>query len=88
MRRPGGYSILTDPDASPVERDTFSCQHCNRVVTVQPRCDPADLGGFCTVCAGLICPACSGKGCDPLEKKLERMEHRDRMLRSYGLDVV
>lgn len=101
MRNPGGYAVIVSPDptkanfdrmtceelpAGTTERDTFSCFHCGRVTHVKPRMDPADLGGLCKQCMRLICPHCLGKGnCDPLEKKLERMEARDRALRSYGL---
>ena len=56
-----------------------------RVVHVPPRADPADIGGLCSLCMGLICPKCVGKGCDPLEKKLERQEAHYHALRSYGL---
>jgi hypothetical protein len=79
MRKPGGYLVLVDPDLpKPVEHDTFTCQHCNRVVVVKPMCDPASLGGRCTVCNGLICERCCGKGCDPLEEKLQRIEAKAR----------
>jgi hypothetical protein len=81
MRNPGGYSIRVDPGAETRqgrrrEWDTFTCQHCNKVVFVKPMCDPASMGGRCNCCDGLICPSCVGKGCDPLEKKLERLEAR------------
>lgn len=76
MRNPGGYSIITSPDHAPAEQDTFTCQHCNRVVFVKPFCDPASMGGRCTCCDGLICEQCVGKGCDPMEKKLQRWEAR------------
>lgn len=62
-------------EAGTYERDTFTCQHCNFVVIVQPRCDPADFGGMCKSCYGLICPKCVGRRvCDPIEKMIERME--------------
>ena len=88
MRRPGGYSIITDPNFSqPIESDTFTCKHCNFVVFVKPRCDPADMGGRCYVCDGLICPKCVNLDkCDPLEKKLLRSEARGRMLRDMGFE--
>jgi len=84
MRKPGGYSIRTDPDppkgeAYQQEWDTFTCGHCCQVVFVKPQQRPEDLGGFCTCCTKLICSACVGKGCDPLEKKLERWESRRRL---------
>jgi len=84
MRRPGGYGILTQPEGAPQEHDTFSCSHCNRVVRVEARQRADDIGGFCSVCAGLICPSCVGKGCDPLEEKLRRIEARADVRRSYG----
>jgi len=85
MRKPGGYSIITDP-AMPraQEADTFTCQHCNHVVFVKPMCDPAEMGGRCTCCDGLICKHCVGKGCDPMEEKLRRLEARRSYEVSYG----
>ena len=62
--------------------DTFTCKHCNRIVVVKPFADPADMGGRCTCCDGLICKNCVGKGCDPMEEKLNRMEARSRLYES------
>ena len=100
MRRPQGYACLTLPQKAIVnldglkceevpegviEADTFSCGHCNRITHVRPRQDPSEIGGLCKVCYSLICPYCVGRGCDPLEAKLEREEERYHTLRSYGL---
>lgn len=85
MWRAGGYSCISEPDCSPVEQDTFTCGHCNYIVHVKPKTDPTNLGGMCKQCMKLVCPRCVGKGCDPLEKKLERAEARAAALRSYGL---
>ena len=87
MRKPGGWSFITDGDTGKVsENETFSCRHCNRVVQVPPRADPADVGGLCRVCNGLVCPECVAAGkCDPLEAKLERWANSYDALRSYGL---
>ena len=83
MLREGGYLVGHGPSGEITERSTFSCAHCNRIVIVKPKCDPADLGGLCKQCMKLICPGCHDRGnCDPLEKKLERAEARDRFLRS------
>ena len=80
MRKPGGYSIITDPAfASAREADTFTCYHCQKIIFVKPLCDPAEMGGRCTICDKLICKHCVGNGCDPFERKLERLEAR----RSY-----
>lgn len=84
MRKPQGYATLTDPDGKQ-EWDTVTCAHCNGVEHVKPMGDPADMGGLCKVCMGLVCKRCVGRGCDPFEKKLERMEARDlERRRSYG----
>ena len=88
MRNPGGYGVATDRETGKVlkEEDTYSCGHCNKVVFVKPKCDPADLGGLCYQCMKLICPHCHGVGtCDPLEKKLEREAASYHARRSYGL---
>lgn len=98
MRKPQGYAVLTvaqeavvklgglqaeEVPAGVIETDTFSCNHCNRVTHVKARMDPAELGGLCKICYGLICKFCVGRGCDPLEAKLERAEARYHALRSY-----
>lgn len=86
MFKPGGYAFSFDVGGIRQEADTFTCFHCNRIVIVKPKCDPADLGGMCRLCDKMICPQCVNLGvCDPIEKKLERAEARDRALRSYGV---
>lgn len=83
MRNPSGYATFTTDGVITKERDTFTCFHCNRIVHVKPKCDPADLGALCKVCMRLVCPRCSDKGCIPFEKKLERAEARYHARRSY-----
>lgn len=85
MRNAGGYGVLFGPNGVQHEVDTFTCAHCNKVVVVKPKCDPADLGGNCRLCMKLVCPRCVDLGCTPFEKKLEQWEARDRALRSYGV---
>lgn len=81
MRRPGGYLVGHGPAGVIDEADTFTCSHCQRIVRVKPRCDPADMGGRCGVCDRLICPTCVGRGCTPWEKRMEEMERRERLRR-------
>lgn len=83
MRRPGGL-LITVSELGTKEVDTFTCKHCNKIVEVQPRCDPADMGGRCNVCDGLICPSCVGKGCDVIEEKLKRWEHQATVRQDYA----
>lgn len=86
MRKPGGWTFITDGNTGLVEEgETFSCNHCNRVTMIKPRQNPEDIGGFCLVCAKLICSGCVGRGCDPLEAKLARAEAQSLALKSYGL---
>ena len=37
MPRSGGYAIWSSPEGGQLERDSFSCGHCNRVCFVRPR---------------------------------------------------
>lgn len=87
MRKPQGYAILTDPDArGPQEWDTRTCAHCQRIDRIPPRCDPADIGGLCYGCGGLVCRRCVADArCTPIEARLEAIERRADTLRSYGL---
>lgn len=81
MRNPQGHGIWVYPDAPAKECDTFTCAHCQFVVLVHAKEDPAKLGGFCFPCAKLICKDCVKTGrCEPFEKQIEKMEKRDRLL--------
>ena len=87
MLRPQGYAITTEPGKAAIEQDSLTCAHCNSIVFVKAGAQPsADEAGFCRACYRHICPQCDGAGlkCDPFEKKLERMESRERLLRSLG----
>lgn len=81
MRRPQGYAVISEPDKQDREYDVFRCAHCMRLTHVKARARPEDIGGFCSCCTGLICSGCVGKGCDPLEAKLERVERSQDMRR-------
>lgn len=92
MRRPQGLATVYDPGSDvPIrEVETFTCRHCQRVVEVEPRADPASMGGICSGCGKLICPGCvdrrqAGANCVPWEEAMRRMMARQDALRSYGL---
>jgi hypothetical protein len=86
MRKPQGYAFTFDLGTGDIlkERDTFTCSHCNKITHVVPFCDPADLGGYCSVCDKLVCKDCAylqslGKPCTPFMERLARMEtHLER----------
>lgn len=83
MRGDKGLITIT-LDGRETHHPTVTCAHCNRIVSIKPFADPASIGGLCFGCNKPICPHCVGKGCDVIERKLERMEHRDYVLRSYA----
>jgi hypothetical protein len=80
-RRPG----LGADDGRVVEADTCQCSHCGQHFHVKPKQRAEDCGGFCYVCSKPVCARCVGKGCDELERKLEREEASYHARRSYGL---
>jgi len=84
-----GCGIWYDVNDNKIEAkclDSFTCFHCGRVVFVKPRCDPADMGGFCRVCAKLVCQDCNAKGrCDPWEEQMQRMEAKYNFRKDAGL---
>jgi hypothetical protein len=73
-----GHSVTTGPNGI-VEADSYTCYHCNRVTFLKAFEHPDQLGARCTCCDKLICPSCVGKGCTPLQKRLEQMEARRTM---------
>lgn len=88
--RAQGYAVITDPTAPVVERDTFTCGHCCRVVIVDPGRDPSTYGGWCGGCTALICPRCEAEKvrtlkCVPLEARLAQQEARAATRRSLGV---
>ena len=99
MRKAGGYAMITSPEPTLVnfdrlrceaigegtfECDTYTCEHCNRIIHVKPGAVPEELGSMCRRCMKMVCPGCAPKGCLPWLKQLEMAESRDRALRSYG----
>lgn len=97
FRKPQGYARLySSPGAVPIEADTFTCAHCQRIVSVLATARPEDAGGLCKQCSddgktshGLICRKCYGvyqkHGCLPFLRKLEAAERRHQVLVSMGL---
>jgi hypothetical protein len=84
MRNPGGYARIDDLDGATQEFDTFTCAHCNGITHVRARQDPAEIGGLCKQCMGLICPRCVGRTCRPFLRRLEEAESRARFRQTIG----
>ncbi len=73
---PGGYVQIND-DGKIIEMGASTCQHCGHITLIPPGSKAEDVGiGLCHACFGLVCKGCLGKGCAPIEKWCEEMEHR------------
>ncbi len=86
-QKQGGYMIIRNANDSgkDVEYDTFTCNHCQRIVKIHPMCDPVELGGRCSSCDGLLCQKCASKlNCNHIEKRLEIMERRSALISAMG----
>ncbi len=76
-----GYACIVDPDkGAPDEFDVLTCGHTNRVIFVKP----GENVYRCTCCGSYIHPSEVGKGCHPMEKKLEIWESRARLMEAMG----
>lgn len=84
IRGATGYMTWSNPGgADLIERDTFTCCHCNSVVIVEPKQAAADAGGWCLCCNKPICPRCADiPTCAPFLRQIEQAERKDRMRRS------
>jgi hypothetical protein len=96
-----GYALVVEPGVPTREWDTVTCSHCQRVVFTKPGSastvyllpkagQPGQFreepGAFCRVCMKPVCLACDRHGgCTPWERRMERMEARDRFLRAVGV---
>lgn len=88
MRQAQGYTIVTGPGPGAGEADSYTCAHCNRVRFVKAMCPPNEMPDVCHLCGdkhrpSFICEHCVGKGCDPFEEKLKRMEARQHYMAEW-----
>jgi len=56
------------------EFDGVICAHCGCHDRMAPGRNPEDIGARCSCCDKLICYRCRGKGCMPLEMRLDQWE--------------
>ena len=62
--------------------ETLTCAHCSRVY---PKPQNGEPSGFCHMCFSPVCLQCGAlTRCDPFERKLERIERRDRLWQQLG----
>lgn len=82
MRRAGGWLCIADPDAGALERDTFTCSHCQKIEIMNGRVPP---GGFCRQCDAMICSRCVGRACVPFLKAIEAVEEAAYRRRQFEM---
>ncbi len=75
-----GYAQIVTPGEPDKEYDVLVCAHSSKVIMVKPGEDVHR----CTVCSGFVHPTEVGKGCHPMEKKLEIWESRARLTEAMG----
>lgn len=77
-----GYLVQENVDTGKREEtDTFTCGHCNKMVLIKAKRAVIAIRK-CGGCQRHVCAACHGMAkCDVIEKKLERIEARDRLLK-------
>lgn len=89
MRQAQGYTIISGPAPGTGELDSYTCAHCNRVRFVKPMAPANEMPDVCHLCGNkhrpsFICEHCVGKGCDPFEEKLKRMEKRAHYMAEWS----
>lgn len=79
-----GYVIITDPENPTIERDAYTCAHCQKICIVRP--GSGTRRGYCANCDALTCGGddCSTR-CIPLEAKLEAWEGRRSFWRQMAV---
>ena len=97
MLRAQGYVTVTSDRFS--EYDTITCGHCNQIVMVKPGTGSTvyllpqmdgpikeEMGAMCRQCMRPVCLKCHDDGrCRPLERQIEQIEARGRMLKAVGI---
>lgn len=74
------FAETYDGNGNVVVTEKLSCAHCQNLFN---KPGPGDDVGFCELCFAPTCIPCAKLDkCDPFERKLERMEQRERMLRA------
>jgi hypothetical protein len=82
MRR-FGYLVEQGPQGVVRECDTATCGHCQFVMQLPPAPEGrviVRIAAPCGMCRRFVCDQCKAKGgCEPWEKRMERMERRERL---------
>lgn len=87
-RNSQGIGVLTQEGKIVEEVDTFTCAHlpCQRIVDVPAKAKPEDMGSMCKICMKMVCKYCAIKECTLWRRGFNKMNARQKALRSYGVD--
>lgn len=81
-RRRGVFTLHEGDGTTVVEKETFTCGHCQHLTILEPGQKLDDVGAMCRMCMRPTCAVCcTHPRCDVFEKKLARAEAR-AMLRA------
>lgn len=76
------FAETLDGDGNKIVVEKLTCAHCQKIFD---KPGPDEDVGFCHMCFAATCLPCAKLDrCDPFERKLERMEQRDRLLKSIS----
>ena len=89
-RRKGFFLTEDVATGKLIEKETFTCGHCQHVTIVEFSQRLDDVGCFCSACMRPCCKKCSAKmagdgPCEVWEKQFDRQEARARSLASMGI---
>lgn len=86
-----GFFLTEDPGTGKlVEKETYSCGHCQRHTILEHSDRLDDVGVYCLACERPCCKGCADKMakggmCETWEAKFDRIEARARARASMGL---
>ena len=86
-----GYFLTEDVSTGAlIEKETFTCGHCQHITIVEFSQRLDDIGCFCSACMRPCCKKCAvkmaGDGpCEVWEKQFDRLEAQARSRASMGL---
>ena len=81
--RAQGYAVSSDPEAGMIERDTFTCVHCQQIVFVQPGSGDVTM---CWQCEAPVCQRCVKKdkgACKSFLRRLDKAAELEQRRRGY-----
>jgi len=80
MKSALGYAETFNEFGTATIAETLTCAHCGNIY---PKPKLNEACGFCHMCFKAVCLPCGAlTKCDPFEKKLQRLEQRQKFLDS------